>query len=101
MFDGKVYGAVWVRTTEFDGNRGDITVIDEFDFGCMCNFTSISGGWVGGGGIWCLVDLVILGGGGGCIVIFGLEGGFMIDVRAVRDCTYVEFFRWSVIFEEN
>ena len=75
MFDGKVYGAVWVRTAEFDGNRGDITVIDEFYFGCMCYFTSISGGWVGGGEMWCLVDLVILGGGEGYIVIFRVGGG--------------------------
>ena len=59
----------------------------------MCYFTSISGGWVGGGGMWCLVDLIILGGGGGCIVIFRVGGGFMIDVRAVRYCTYVEFLR--------
>ena len=53
----------------------DISVIDEIYFGGMCNFTSISGGWIGGGGIWCLVDLVILGGGGGCIVIFRVGGG--------------------------
>ena len=58
----------------------------------------IGGGWViGGVGVVC-VGLIILDGWGRFIVFFELEGGVMIDVRAVRYCAYVQFWGRSIFF---
>ena len=32
MFKWDIYGTFWLRTAEFDGDIGDVAIIDEFDF---------------------------------------------------------------------
>ena len=69
MFHGNVYRAIWVRAAEFNGDGGDVSIIDEFYFRSMCNLVIINGWEVVDGGIGFFVGLAILGcwGGGGVL----------------------------------
>ena len=84
MFQGKVYKIICVRAAEFNGDRGDIVIIDKFYFHGMCNLAIITGEKVIDGRIEGIVGLAILSCCGGFIGIFRVGGGFMIAVRSVR-----------------
>ena len=59
MFHGKIYRVICVRATEFNGDRGDISIIDKFDFRGMCNLAIITGEKFIDGGIEVFVGLGI------------------------------------------
>ena len=49
MFHGKIYGILWLRSTEFDGDWCGISVVDKFNFGSMGDDAFVvSRGWKGG-----------------------------------------------------
>ena len=37
MFHREIYGILRLRATEFDGNRGGVAIVNEFNFCSMCD----------------------------------------------------------------
>ena len=76
MFHEKVHRTIYVRATEFNGDDGDIAIIEIFYFRGMCNLATITGGNVIDGRIGVIIGLAILSGWEGVIGIFWIGGGF-------------------------